>query len=284
MLRKDGTEDLSPSVPFFAQKGSLMGNFKILCLGDVVGTDTLDVLVKNLSALRGKYDITFVIANGENVEEGNGLMPEDADELFYSGVDVITSGNHIWRKNRIHQYLDDKSEIIRPANYPSSTPGKGYTIVDTGSVRVLVMNVLGTVFMEPLACPFETVDKILEKEKGNFDISVLDVHAEATAEKKALAYHLDGRVNVIFGTHTHVTTADEQILPKGSGYITDLGMCGCEESALGVEVGAVIDKLKYKMPTRFKHAVGKITLNGALFELDKNFKVVSVTRIKETDL
>ena len=126
------------------------------------------------------------------------------------------------------------------------------------------------------------LDKILEKEKGNFDVSVLDIHAEATAEKKALAYYLDGRVDVIVGTHTHVTTADEHILPKGSGYITDLGMCGCEESALGVEAQIVIDKLRYKMPVRFKQASGEITLNGAIFEFDKNFKVVSVSRIRES--
>lgn len=261
-----------------------MENLKILCLGDIVGPTTLETLTKNLSGLRKKYGASIVIANGENVSEGNGIMPDEADELFYAGVDVITSGNHIWHKNRIFRYLDDKKEIIRPANYPSENPGRGYTVIDTGFARVLVMNVLGTVFMESLACPFETVDKILEKEKGNFDIAVLDIHAEATAEKKALAYYLDGRVNVIFGTHTHVTTADEQILPKGSGYITDLGMCGCEESALGVEAGIVIDKLRYKMPIKFRQASGKVTLNGALFELDKDFKVVSVTRVKETAL
>ncbi len=261
-----------------------MENFKILCLGDIVGSRALEVLAKNLSIIRKKHGASLVIANGENVSEGNGIMPDEADELLYAGVDVITSGNHIWHKNRIFSYLDDKGEIIRPANYPIENPGRGYTVVDTGSARVLVMNVLGTVFMESLACPFETVDEILEKEKGNFDIAVLDIHAEATAEKKALAYYLDGRVNVIFGTHTHVTTADEQILPKGSGYITDLGMCGCEESCLGIEAGIVIDKLRYKMPVKFRQASGKVTLNGAIFELDKDFKVVSVNRIRETEL
>lgn len=259
-----------------------MENFKILCLGDIVGPAALEALRKNLAAIRKRYGVSLVIANGENVSEGNGIMPDDADELFYAGVDVITGGNHTWQKNRIFTYLDDKNEIIRPANYPPSNPGKGYTVVSVGYARVLVMNVLGTVFMESLACPFETVDKILEKEKGNFDISVLDIHAEATAEKKALAYYLDGRVDVIVGTHTHVTTADEHILPKGSGYITDLGMCGCEESALGVEAQIVIDKLRYKMPVRFKQASGEITLNGAIFEFDKNFKVVSVSRIRES--
>ncbi len=259
-----------------------MENFKILCLGDVVGPAALEALRKNLAAVRKKYGVSLVIANGENVSEGNGIMPDDADELFYAGVDVITGGNHTWQKNRIFTYLDDKNEIIRPANYPPSNPGKGYTVVSTGYARVLVMNVLGTVFMESLACPFETVDKILEKEKGNFDISVLDIHAEATAEKKALAYYLDGRVDVIVGTHTHVTTADEHILPKGSGYITDLGMCGCEESALGVEAQIVIDKLRYKMPVRFKQASGEVTLNGTIFEFDKDLRVVSVNRIRES--
>ncbi|MBE6618241.1 MAG: TIGR00282 family metallophosphoesterase [Ruminococcaceae bacterium] len=261
-----------------------MGNFKILCLGDAVGPAALEAISKNLASLRKKYGADMVIINGENVSSGNGIMPDEADQLFYSGVDVITGGNHIWQKNRIYSYLDDTSEIIRPANYPPSNPGHGYTIVNMGAARVLVMNVLGTVFMESLACPFETVDKILEREKGNYDISVLDIHAEATAEKKSLAYYLDGRVNVIFGTHTHVATADEQVLPKGSGYITDLGMCGCQESCLGVEAEIIIDKLKSKMPARFKLAEGDITLCGALFELDENFKAVSVTRIKEREL
>lgn len=261
-----------------------MESFKILCLGDTVGPQTLSYLQKNLGAVRQKYNVSFVTANGENIAEGNGITPDDADELFASGVDVITLGNHTWKKNKIYTYLDDKEEIIRPANYPSNAPGKGYTIFDTGSVRVLVMNILGTVFMESLACPFETADKILAREEGNYDISLLDIHAEATAEKKAIAYYLDGRVSAVYGTHTHITTADEQILPKGSGYITDVGMCGCEESALGVEVSDVIAKLKNKMPTRFRQTSGKITLNGVVFEFDKKFKLVSVMRIKETDL
>ena len=261
-----------------------MGNFNLLCLGDIVGPDTLSCMQKNLGAVRRKYDVSMVVANGENVAEGNGIDPEDAEDLFACGVDVITSGNHVWKKNRIYSYLDDKEEIIRPANYPSSVPGKGYTIFETGVARVLVMNVLGTMFMDSLACPFETVDKILEREKGRYDISALDIHAEATAEKKALGYYLDGRVNAIFGTHTHVTTADEQILPKGSGYITDVGMCGCEESALGVEVENVISKFRTKMPTRFKLASGKITLSGVLFYFDNNFRLVSVERIKESYL
>ncbi len=259
-----------------------MKNFRILCFGDVVGPEALDGFNKSLPALRKKYEADMIIVNGENVSEGNGIMPDEADSMIYSGVDVITSGNHIWQKNRIFQYLDDKNEIIRPANYPPSNPGRGYTVVDMGSARVLVMNVLGTVFMDALACPFETVDKILEREKGRYDISVLDIHAEATSEKKALGYYFDGRVNVIFGTHTHVSTSDGHVLPKGSGYITDLGMCGVEETCLGVESQIIIDLLKNKMPARFKLATGKITLNGALFEVGGDGKVNTVTSVKET--
>ena len=286
-MRSDGLpydlESLSVPFRFYFEFGRdiLMGNFNLLCLGDIVGPETLSCMQKNLGAIRRKYGVSMVVANGENVAEGNGITPEDAEDLFACGVDVITSGNHIWKKNRIYSYLDDKEEILRPANYPSSVPGKGYTVFETGVARVLVMNVLGTMFMDPLGCPFETVDKILEREKGRYDISVLDIHAEATAEKKALGYYLDGRVNAIFGTHTHVTTADEQILPKGSGYITDVGMCGCEESALGVDVENVITRLKTKLPTRFKPASGKINVNGLLFSFDKNLKLTSVERIKE---
>ena len=263
-------------------KGNTMAGIRILCLGDIVGQQTLSALQKNLGTIRKKHRIDMVLANGENISEGNGIMPDDADTLFYSGVDVISSGNHIWQKNRIYSYLDDKKDIIRPANYPSSAPGRGYTVCEIAGVRVLVMNVLGRVFMESLDCPFETVDRILERERGNFDLSVLDIHAEATAEKKALGYYLDGRVSAIFGTHTHVTTADEQILPKGSGYITDLGMCGCESSALGVEVDAVIEKLKSKLPVRFKQAIGEITLNGVVFDFDSEMKLKEIFRVKET--
>lgn len=272
---------LSVGTVFDFMKGKIMAGLRILCLGDIVGQQTLLVLRKQLGAIRKKYGVDMVIANGENVAEGNGIMPDDADELLYSGVDVITGGNHSWQKNRIYQYLDDKSEIIRPANYPAEAPGRGYTIYETAGVRVLVINMLGRVFMEPLDCPFEASDRILEREKGNYDISILDFHAEATAEKKSLGYYLDGRVSAIFGTHTHVTTADEQILPKGSGYITDVGMCGCEDSALGVDVATVIEKLKNKLPVRFKQASGTITLNGIVFEFDGKFRTVKVERIRE---
>ncbi len=261
-----------------------MEKFTLLCLGDTVGQATLDCLRKNLGGIRKKYAIDIVVANGENIAEGNGIMPDDADELFMSGVDLISGGNHTWQKNRIYSYLDDKSEIIRPANYPASCPGTGYTVYDCGGLRILFMNIMGNVFMEALDSPFDTADKILEKEKGKYDISLLDFHAEATAEKKALGYYLDGRVDVIFGTHTHVTTADEQILPKGSAYITDVGMCGCEESALGVDVNAVISKFRTKMPTRFVHAVGNITLNGLLVTFTKQggmFKPSEVMRFRE---
>ena len=181
---------------------------------------------------------------------------------------MITSGNHVWKKNRIYTYLDDKEEIIRPANYPSSAPGKGYTIFETGVARVLVMNVLGTMFMDSLACPFETVDKILEREKGRYDISVLDIHAEATGEKLAIGYAYDGRINVIFGTHTHVKTQDLQILPSGTGYVTDVGMCGESGGIIGMDASVVVERMRTHLPLPFKAASGACRADGAIFTLD----------------
>ena len=253
---------------------------KILALGDVVGRQAVAYLEKNLWNARSCYGADIVTVNGENASDIYGIDESDAKALLSAGTDVITLGNHAFGKKDIFSMLSDSNAIIRPANYPPLTPGGGYTIINICGWRVLCINVLGTVMMESLACPFATVDKILEREKGNYDVSIMDLHAESTSEKIAIGRYFDGRINVIFGTHTHVQTADEQILPHGSGYITDLGMTGPVNSVIGSEVDAVIERMRTKITSRFTVADGEIRAHGALFDLDTDTKkVTSVKRI-----
>ena len=253
---------------------------KILCLGDVVGPDAVSHLSKNLWKYRKEKGISLVIANGENADEGNGLSPESARELLDRGVDVITGGNHIWKKNSLRSFLDSSECIVRPLNYPGACPGKGYTVAEADGYRFLVMNVQGTVYMESLSCPFESVEKAISQNAGRYDFAILDIHAEATSEKLALAYYFDGRVNITVGTHTHVQTADEKILPKGSGYITDLGMCGVQDGILGVENEIIIRKLRTKLPERFVLKRGDAKACGAIFTLDTTSgKITAVERV-----
>ena len=248
-----------------------MKNLKILALGDVVGPRSVQYLQKNLWKYRYANGIDFVVANGENASEPNGIDKETATLLFDSGVDVITTGNHIWRKASISSYLDDKDEILRPLNFPSSNPGHGDVIADAKGYRVLVMNVLGEAYMDSTSSPFEAVSKCLERNCGRYDFAILDVHAEATGEKKALGYEFAEEIAVIFGTHTHVQTNDAQILRGKCGYVTDLGMCGDNDSILGVKKEAVIHRLKTKMLAKFDFATtGEIECCGAVFQIDTN--------------
>jgi len=256
---------------------------KILALGDIVGPDTVNELGKKLWKYRRDNGIDLVTANGENASRGNGLDTEAAQSILDYGVDVITGGNHIWQKQNLRSFLDSSSSIIRPLNYPASSAGNGYTVVSCAGMRVLVMNVSGTVYMESLSCPFDAVEKVLKTEAGRYDISLLDIHAEATSEKLALARYFDGRINAVYGTHTHVTTADEQVLPRGTGYITDLGMCGPTNSILGVKSEIIINKLRTKMPVRFEFADGEIKFNGVIFDFDSSdihkVKLIDVKRV-----
>jgi len=250
----------------------------ILCIGDVVGPQSVDFLCRNLWKIRKEYAISFVVANGENADLGNGLQENTAKTLFQAGVDVITSGNHIWQKSGIYSFLDDCDNLLRPANYPDSNPGHGYVITTVDGLRVLTVNVQGVVFMEPLASPFDTVDNILEKNQGKYDLSILDIHAEATSEKAALAHYFDGRIDVVCGTHTHVQTADERVLPGGTGFITDLGMCGVQNSALGVKYEPIIQRMKTGMPQRFELATGEITMNSVIFVYNQQNKRIDLVK------
>ena len=255
---------------------------KILAVGDVVGRRSIEYLAKTLRKTASSLRADFVVVNGENASEIHGLCKTDAEALLDAGADLITLGNHAFGSRDLYGFLDDHTdEIIRPANYPPACPGVGYTIRRVSGLRILCMNLSGTAFMDQLDNPFAAVDRILEREKGDYDVALLDFHAEATSEKLAIARAFDGRVSVMFGTHTHVPTADEQILPHGSGYITDLGMSGPVDSILGTKVEAVLTKMRHHMPAHFTVAEGDIAICGALFSVDPSSgKCVKVERVK----
>ena len=253
---------------------------KILAIGDVVGSNGCSFLRTVLPKLKKERKIDLVIANGENSDKRNGISIASKDFLFSSGVDVITSGNHAFKQREIYPVFENCEYLIRPANFPSVlTPGKGYCIFDLGFTQVCIINLMGTVYMESLDSPFNTIDKILEETK-NIKIKILDFHAEATSEKKVLGYYLDGKISAMFGTHTHVQTSDETILPKGTGYITDVGMTGVTNSSLGVDYESVLYRLKTKLPCRFEQAQGPCEMDCIVFDIDKSTgKTVNLERL-----
>lgn len=250
----------------------------ILAVGDVVGECGTEFLLKTLPKLKKEYSIDFCVVNGENSAIGNGITKNSAQLVFSSGADVITTGNHVFRKKEIYDYLDEEEFILRPANMHWHDYGKGYVRVDTGRFTVTVINLMGKAFFENIDDPFEEIDKILSEVGGDKNI-IVDLHAEATGEKRALGFYLDGKISAIFGTHTHVQTSDETILPKGTGYITDLGMTGAEESCLGVKSECVIEKLRTGDNVKFEQAYGKAILGGCVFTLDGSGRCTAVKRI-----
>lgn len=243
---------------------------KILAVGDVVGNSGLEYLESKLWSFRNTHGIEFCVVNGENATEVSGVSRNDALRIFDAGADIITLGNHTWGRRDLYDLLDENESIIRPANFPSETPGSGYTLVSVSGYHILCINLIGTVNMSAEACPFKTADSILDRENGNYDMALVDFHAEATSEKIAMGRYLDGRVSAVFGTHTHVQTADEQILPMGTAYITDLGMTGPTNGVLGVSYDIIISKFLTHMPFRFKVAEGECKAHGILLDIDEN--------------
>ena len=252
---------------------------RLLFLGDVVGQESCDFIMKRLPEYKRKNAVDICVINGENSSQTNNATPDSIETLLDSGADFITLGNHAFRRYEIMDYLDGNVPVVRPCNYPDGAPGRGVGIIDKGWYRVAVINIMGTAFMEPLGNPFSEIDKALCEVEG-CKIVLVDIHAEATGEKKALAYYLDGRVSAVVGTHTHVPTADEQILPDGTAYITDVGMCGPVNSVLGVEPHIAIKKFKTNLPVRFESAKGEIALNGVLIDVDeKTGKARNIERV-----
>ncbi len=241
----------------------------ILCIGDVCGHAGCEHLAAVLPAIKREENIDFIIVNGENSADGNGILPHSARMLFDAGVDAITGGNHTFRRREVFDMLESEDRLIRPANMPEGTPGKGYFLFDCGRTSVGVLNLLGTTYMESLDCPLRAAKVAIEQlKKDGAKIIVVDFHAEATSEKRAMGFWLDGSASVVFGTHTHIQTADEQILPCGTGYITDIGMTGPVNSVLGVKPEIIISKFVSKMPARFDLADGECALEGCIFTVD----------------
>lgn len=255
---------------------------RILAIGDVTSPRGVDHLMKNLWAVRRKYGVDFCIVNGENASLITGISAELAEVLLRSGADVITGGNHTLRNKAAYTYLDEEAAILRPVNFGDSAPGHGYGIYDALGYRALVINALGNIYMDPvLDSPFSYIERVLAEAEGKYDFAVLDIHAEATGEKLAVAYAFDGRINVVFGTHTHVPTADGRILPMGTGYISDLGMCGESDGILGMDASVVVEKMRTHLPRKFAPSKGEVEADGVLFDLDPSTgRVSAINRIK----
>lgn len=243
---------------------------RLLMIGDVVGRPGRRAVKENLPGLLRDEKVDLVIANGENAAGGNGLTREVAYELFSAGVEVITMGNHVWNKKEIYNLIARESRIIRPGNYPPGAPGAGYGRYTTGNnIRVSVINLSGRVFMPGLDCPFRVADELLPVLKEWSNVILLDFHAEATSEKAALAYYLDSRVSAVCGTHTHVQTADERVLPGGTAFITDVGMTGPRDSIIGVKKEAVVEKFITQLPRKFEVAAGPYQFNAVIIDIDQ---------------
>ncbi len=255
----------------------------ILTLGDVAGAIALEFVCKNLRKLKLIYNADVVIVNGENASKSGGLDGDDAKKLLNAGADVITGGNHTLRGRRISEAMEDNPEILRPINYQQSCPGKGYVVIKVkNGIRLLVLNAAGQIYMDPADSPFAAVDKIISTVEH--DVSIADFHAEATSEKGAFARYFDGRINFVFGTHTHVQTADETFLPKGSGFITDLGMCGPIDSVLGTDANVIIDRMVHRTFSPFIKATGDIKICGAVVTINLDTKCVTdIQRIQFTE-
>ncbi|MFH1191377.1 MAG: TIGR00282 family metallophosphoesterase [Candidatus Omnitrophota bacterium] len=256
---------------------------KILFIGDIVGSPGREAIKRLVACLKQEFQIDFVIANAENASGGSGITSKVAAELFVSGVDVLTSGDHIWKKAEIFELINQEERILRPLNFPSGAPGRGASVFKAkNGAKVGVININGRVFMEALECPFKAALKAAEELAGETKIIIVDIHAEATSEKIALGWYLDGKVSAIFGTHTHIQTADEKILPQGTAYITDVGMTGPYESVIGRRVEDVLTRFLSSIPVRFQVAQEDIQLHGALVEIDEaTGRARSILRIQK---
>jgi hypothetical protein len=260
---------------------------RILFLGDVVGRPGRRAVREAVPRLLAAGEAEFVIANGENASGGVGVDPQAAEELFSAGVDVVTSGNHVWRRREIAEYIDRPGcSFTRPANFPPGVPGKGWVVKESRSgVAVAVLNLMGRVFMEALDCPFRAADALVPLLREKARLVVVDMHAEATSEKAAMGWYLAGRVSAVLGTHTHVQTVDEEVLPGGTAYVTDVGMCGPRDSVIGMKKEAVLERFLTGMPTRFEVASGPPVLQGVIVEVDEGSgQARGIRRVWETDL
>lgn len=251
----------------------------ILFIGDIFGRTGRNIIKENLPRIKEEYRVDLTIANGENSAGGVGITKDIYEDLVNYGIDIITLGNHAWAQKKIFDFIDDAERLIRPANYPPGTPGKPYAIVEVKNKKAAIINMCGRVFMECIECPFKTIENILLEIENRADIKILDFHAEATSEKVAMGWFLDGRITAMFGTHTHIQTGDERILPKGTGYITDVGMTGPLNSVLGVKKEIIIKKFITNLPGKFEVEEDSGQFNGVILEIDENNIANSIKRL-----
>jgi metallophosphoesterase (TIGR00282 family) len=250
---------------------------RVLFIGDVVGSPGRRGLREAMPALRERHQPDLIVVNGENSAGGMGITERTANDLFGAGTGVITTGNHVYRHREAYEFLDREQRVVRPANYPSSNPGRGHTVVEAGGMRVAVINLSGAVGLKVARSPFDTVDGILDRLEA--DAVIVDFHAEVTSEKVAMGWHLDGRVAAVLGTHTHVPTADGRVLPRGTAYISDVGMTGSRTSVLGVKPEQALASLITQMPTRFETAEEDVWVMGALVEVNQRGLADSISQV-----
>jgi metallophosphoesterase (TIGR00282 family) len=257
---------------------------KILHIGDVVGKPGRNILREKLGALKQSLGVDFTIINGENAAGGSGLTAACHKDLVAAGADCITTGDHVWKKKEIVQVMELDKRVLRPLNYPPDSPGKGWDLFETpDGTPVVVALIIGRIFMGAADCPFRAADKLVKEAAARAKVIVIDIHAEATSEKIALGRYLDGRVSAVIGTHTHVATADEQVLPGGTAYITDVGMTGPHESVIGRRMDRVIEKFITNFPRSFDVARGDVRINGVLVDIDETTgRARSIKRVMET--
>lgn len=241
---------------------------RVLFLGDIVGRAGRHAVQQCLPFLKREFAPDIVIANGENAAGGIGITAEIATQLLGYGIDVLTTGNHAWKEKAVYTYLDAEPRILRPANYPPGAPGRGWAIYPAGEHQLGVVNLSGRVFMDLVDCPFRAIDAILEEIQRTTPLVLVDFHAEATSEAQALGWYVDGRCSAVIGTHTHVQTADARILPQGTAYITDAGMCGALDSVIGMQVEQVVQKFRSQLPVKFEAARGRPAVQGVYIEID----------------
>ncbi len=242
---------------------------RILTVGDIVASEGREFIYNNLGRIKRIFKIDYCIANGENSANTNGITTEIASNLLYSGVDVVTLGNHTFANREYAQVLSDMPRVIRPVNFPSETEGFGYFIDDLDTIRIAVINAIGRVHMDPVDCPFRATERALKEIGDRADIKIIDFHSETTSEKLAFGYYFDGKADVVFGTHTHIQTADERIMPGGTAYISDLGMTGVRDSVLGVKKEVIMNMYYTGKKAKFEKAEGEVYFNGAIFEIDE---------------
>lgn len=254
---------------------------KVLFIADIMGQAGREAVARILPALKLKEQVDLVIANGENAAHGMGLTPSIARDLFHLGVDVLTMGNHTWDKKEILDIIDDEP-IVRPANYAPGVPGRGAILATTATgVKVGILNLIGRVFMPPHDCPFRAADKVIAELKKETPVIIVDIHAEATSEKVAMGWYLDGKVSAVIGTHTHIQTADDRILPEGTAYLTDVGMTGPFDSVIGIKKEIILQRFLMQMPIRFEVSDKDVWFNGVLIEIDeKSGKALSMQRLQ----